>query len=317
MKMIVMSTDIRPEPDSRSSWLDAICKMIHNVRVDNLSSRDFAAKISGRRYGDLSCASFWSKPHDVYCGREQLSNAGGAGYLLSWQIGGAAHIEQGNAQMRLLPGSIAIVDGRRPMHVAFPSEVRRVVAKLPVRSVEERLPSLMRSSALAFTPAGPLAEVLFSYLAELSSENSTLVSSDMELLTENICNLLQITAGHAGADRIDSQDLRRQAVVRYIRKKLCDPDLTLDSVALHLNMSRRLVQKIMQQMDSSFTDFITEERLASASKKLDSSARLPIANIAYSCGFNDISHFNHLFKRRFGVTPSAYRSRQAESVNKH
>jgi len=68
-------------------------------------------------------------------------------------------------------------------------------------------------------------------------------------------------------------------------------------------------------MDSSFTDFITEERLASASKKLDSSARLPIASIAYSCGFNDISHFNHLFKRRFGVTPSDYRNRRPESTN--
>lgn len=314
MKMIVMSTDIQPEADSKNCWLDAICKMIHNVQVDNLSSRNFAARISGRRYGDVSCASFWSKPHDVSCGREQLSNAGSAGYLLSWQVAGEAHIEQGKARIRLAPGGIAIVDGRQPMHVAFPTEVRRIVAKLPARAVEERLPGFLKSPTLAFTPTGPLAEMLFSYLAQLSDEGSVLEPKDMELISENICNLLKITAGHAGLDSIDSKSLRQQAVVRYMRQKACDPDLTLDAVANHVNMSRRTVQKILQEINSSFTEFITEERLLSAAKKLHPSVRLPVSDIAYKSGFSDISHFNHLFKRRFGMTPSDYRERASASI---
>lgn len=310
MKMIVMSTDIQPKPDSKSDWLDAICKMIHNVQVDNLSSRNFAARISGRRYGEVSCASFWSKPHDVSCSREQLSNAGAGGYLLSWQMSGEAHIEQGKARIRLAPGGIAIVDGRQPMHVAFPTEVRRIVARLPARALEERLPGFLRLPTMAFTPTGPLAEILFSYLMQLSGEDSALEPKDMELIAENICNLLKIAAGHAGLDCIDSKSLKQQLITRYMRQKACDPGLTLDAVAGHVNMSRRTVQKILQEMNSSFTEFITEERLVSAAKKLSLSAEVPISDVAYNSGFSDISHFNHLFKRRFSMTPSDYRNSQ-------
>lgn len=69
MEMIVMATDIQPEADSKSCWLDAICKMIHNVQVDNLSARNFAATISGRRYGNVSGAL------SPGCRRAPLKNA--------------------------------------------------------------------------------------------------------------------------------------------------------------------------------------------------------------------------------------------------
>ena len=34
---------------------------------------------------------------------------------------------------------------------------------------------------------------------------------------------------------------------------------------------------------------------------------LPIVEIIFDCGFNNTSHFNHLFKERFGYSPSVYR----------
>lgn len=36
---------------------------------------------------------------------------------------------------------------------------------------------------------------------------------------------------------------------------------------------------------------------------------LSITDIALSCGFNDLSYFNRLFKRNKGVTPSNYRKK--------
>jgi AraC-like DNA-binding protein len=34
-----------------------------------------------------------------------------------------------------------------------------------------------------------------------------------------------------------------------------------------------------------------------------------ISDIAFDCGFNDLSYFNRCFRRRFGLTPSAARGR--------
>ncbi|WP_078036559.1 helix-turn-helix domain-containing protein [Oribacterium sp. C9] len=35
----------------------------------------------------------------------------------------------------------------------------------------------------------------------------------------------------------------------------------------------------------------------------------PIADIAYSCGFNDISYFNRCFLKAYGEIPSEYRKK--------
>lgn len=34
----------------------------------------------------------------------------------------------------------------------------------------------------------------------------------------------------------------------------------------------------------------------------------PVSEIAYSLGYENVSSFNRLFKRRFGVTPSGFRA---------
>ena len=34
-----------------------------------------------------------------------------------------------------------------------------------------------------------------------------------------------------------------------------------------------------------------------------------IGDIAFACGFNDLSYFNRCFRRRFGLTPTAARGK--------
>jgi AraC-like DNA-binding protein len=36
--------------------------------------------------------------------------------------------------------------------------------------------------------------------------------------------------------------------------------------------------------------------------------RRKVSEIAYACGFNEISYFNQAFRRRFGATPSDVRA---------
>lgn len=301
-----MTTDGLSQVDRGEAWRDIVCKMIHNVDVDSISPGNFEARISARRHADVSCAYFRSKAHRVLGAAERFSNAGGSGYLLSWQLEGHARVVQDDTEVLLKPGGVAIVDGRRSMQVTFPDDVCRIVAKLPARAVERRLPGLLRSHALAFVPTGPLASVLFSYLRELSDENSSVQGAEMDLLVENICNLLEITATRAGLSHCNSKELRRQALVRYLRREAWRPNLSLDDVAGHLNVSPRLAQKILHDIGTSFTEFVLEERLQNAAQELLQTPDSRISDVAYRSGFNDISHFNRLFRRRFGTTPSDY-----------
>lgn len=83
--------------------------------------------------------------------------------------------------------------------------------------------------------------------------------------------------------------------------------IRLSEVAEMVNMSESSFCRFFKQHTSkSFIDFLTDIRLGAASRALIDSS-LSIAEIGYDCGFNNLSKFNRIFKKKKGVTPSEFR----------
>ena len=83
--------------------------------------------------------------------------------------------------------------------------------------------------------------------------------------------------------------------------------IRLSEVAERVNMSESSFCRFFKQHTSkSFIDFLTDIRLGAASRALIDSS-LSIAEIGYDCGFNNLSNFNRIFKKKKGVTPSEFR----------
>ena len=59
-------------------------------------------------------------------------------------------------------------------------------------------------------------------------------------------------------------------------------------------------------MGTSFVDYLNDYRLSMASRMLVSSDD-NIIDIAAHCGYDNLSYFNRIFKKKYGITPSAYR----------
>jgi AraC-like DNA-binding protein len=68
---------------------------------------------------------------------------------------------------------------------------------------------------------------------------------------------------------------------------------------------------LFEEEGTTFTEFVLEERLGYARRLLASprSAGRKIIDIAFTCGFGDVSYFNRAFRARFGTTPSDVRAR--------
>lgn len=83
--------------------------------------------------------------------------------------------------------------------------------------------------------------------------------------------------------------------------------IRLSDVAEMANMSEASFCRFIKQHTSkSFIDFLTDIRIGAASRALvDSSSS--IAEIGYDCGFNNLSNFNRIFKKKKGVTPHEFR----------
>lgn len=84
--------------------------------------------------------------------------------------------------------------------------------------------------------------------------------------------------------------------------------IKLADVASMVNMSEPSFCRFFKQRTSkNFVDFLTDIRIGAASRLLVDSY-LPIADIGYSCGFNNLSNFNRVFKREKGIAPSEFRN---------
>jgi AraC-like DNA-binding protein len=103
---------------------------------------------------------------------------------------------------------------------------------------------------------------------------------------------------------------RHNAALDHIATHFQDPGLSLEAVARSQGISPRYLQRLMASSGASFTGLVNELRLQQAFKLLtephDSAQR--ISDIALEIGFSDVSHFNRLFRTRFGASPSGVRS---------
>lgn len=99
-------------------------------------------------------------------------------------------------------------------------------------------------------------------------------------------------------------------------KLFLDSDLTIDILAARLNTSRHhLSQVLNERLKKTYGDFVTDLRLEESRRRLSDRAnyRFTIAAIALDSGFNSVSSFNDVFKKRYGITPSKFR---VEHLNK-
>lgn len=81
----------------------------------------------------------------------------------------------------------------------------------------------------------------------------------------------------------------------------------LDEVAKLVNMTAASFSRFFKQRTGiSFIDSLLELRLGHASRQLIDTTH-SISEIAYNCGFNNISNFNRLFKKKKGCTPKEFR----------
>lgn len=86
-----------------------------------------------------------------------------------------------------------------------------------------------------------------------------------------------------------------------------DKPIALGEVSKLANMSEVAFSRFFKQRTgNTFIDSLTEIRLGHASRMLIDTTQ-SVAEIAYHCGFNNISNFNRIFRKKKSCTPREFR----------
>ncbi len=91
-------------------------------------------------------------------------------------------------------------------------------------------------------------------------------------------------------------------------KPYLNPDLSLETFSIQLNLSTRLVsQTINTQFNTNFSDYINDLRIEDAKNLLKGDNNLNVLEILYQVGFNSKSAFYDHFKKKTGLTPNQFK----------
>jgi AraC-like DNA-binding protein len=99
---------------------------------------------------------------------------------------------------------------------------------------------------------------------------------------------------------------RIEKAIEYMNQSF-QKSITLSEVAKLANMTDVSFSRFFKARTGiTFMDSLLEMRLGHASRLLIDTTQ-SVAEVAYNCGFNNISNFNRLFKKKKGCTPKEFR----------
>jgi transcriptional regulator GlxA family with amidase domain len=102
-----------------------------------------------------------------------------------------------------------------------------------------------------------------------------------------------------------------QRVKHHVEQNLGNDALCLQSVADAVGLSPRYINKLFEAEATSLMRWTWSRRLQRAHGALQTGGRRAISELAYACGFKNLSHFSRSFRERYGCAPSEMLNGQA------
>lgn len=103
-----------------------------------------------------------------------------------------------------------------------------------------------------------------------------------------------------------------QDVKQYIETKFIENITLKDCATLYFVNEKYLGRIFQKNIGMSFHKYLNYIRCENAKLKLKSGFAT-ITEIAFDCGYSDVTYFNRVFKQLYGLTPGEYRNLQHQS----
>lgn len=314
-----------PERDRLALWRAQLSNVLIKVDAtpDYALSR-FDGEIVALPLDDLHLVKMTSTA--VRIDRAAECEEGADRFLLLVNAEGAATVSSLERRLALGEGDAVLLDGAHPFTIHRQQGGSWFALRIPRGRVAQFVflaeTLVMRKLASAGGASHFLTASLDAVLLHAECASVAVRELAYRHITDLLSMLLAPDDSTAEAclpsdDNRGPSDVRLRIARAYIIEHAREP-ISVGHVADHLGITERHLQRLFEGGGITFTLFLNEVRLARAHAMLRDrhSDGLRIRSICFRTGFRDVSHFNRLFRARYGCTPAQVRkSRYGDAVS--
>ena len=294
-------------------WRDLLHRTHAPLECQRLSERPFSGVSEAAQIDQLGLNRIHSVDQRLTWTPARAAITEGV-VLVTLQTLGVGVLIQDGREASLQPGSLSFHDSSRPFTWIFPDEFAQLVIRIPREKLLGKLGPSERWTAKVISGTTGVGSLLSGFLLQTFSTLNSFSPTGAYRLSQISCDLISTALGEfQGHSESESQNAGRAALLyrakQSIEMNLHDPELNPGKVAQTLRISIRYLQELFNEENTTPSAWIWERRLLRSHSMLadPQCASVSISNIAFECGFNDYSHFNHRFHAAFSMSPSEYR----------
>jgi signal transduction histidine kinase/ligand-binding sensor domain-containing protein/DNA-binding response OmpR family regulator len=147
--------------------------------------------------------------------------------------------------------------------------------------------------------------------------NKPFITDELHVLIDNILERNRRLRGKFSgavnqADKVEEVEMQDKdqelmdRVMKSVNANLGNSDYTVDQLCSDVGLSRSQLHRRMKELTGiSTTTFIMNIRLEQAARLLKEK-HVDVQQVAWATGFTNPSHFSRVFKKHFGMSPTAY-----------
>lgn len=318
LTMLITTAD-QPESKRFAFWRDAVCNNFPGLDFQPNSDRSFFGEIATTIVDEVGFSSACIRgkfnnrrtPHWIHKDKKAV-------LFVSLVLKGKCLIAQDGREAVLGPGDLACFDSIRPYSYSSgeSDDFEQLFLHMPYEMWVRKFGSTKQVTARRLRGNTEMGVMVSNFLRQVVPCTRTVDSATAHRLKEISLALLTTALGNLVAQQAPCQSLGRISLLyrarTFIWQNLHDPSLNSEKIAQALKISERYLHELFHEESSTISNWIWDRRLEKSRQDLSNPllAGKSIGQIAFNCGFSDLSHFSHRFKAAFSITPSEFRRDQ-------
>jgi len=287
-------------------WSDALTDLCGQFEVDPLEASRLDGRINYTTVSKLKLCQIEASQHRIAHTVPRSKSSEHPYVKILFQTLGVSYFEQNGIQMQIRPGDCLAYDVSCPHTIISPALTRHEVVIVPKELLRERGFHFGKMSACKLSALTGTGRIAHDFVHAVFDEAAKLSANSAMGVADSLIDLLLLPLREADTtfDRVgpEAMYVRAQA---FIREHLRDPDLSIDQISTALGCTKRYLHMLFSERGMTVSDYIWRARLQHCRQELEAHAGKTITDVAFSWGFSSSSHFSRVFRKCYGVVPSA------------